>query len=223
MRKYSGVLAIAVVLIIASTSHASFKLTLDAASTVGVDVLALDGDLDGVIAYSGVVGNFNINVTTAISKPALGSLYEARMDLNSVNVTSNLGDTLTIWVTDTGFTLPAVGPTMQAYNNLGGTTNGTIQFNAYIDTTNAEFGTGTLVNSFSSGAGAYADSGTVTLPLVNPFSLSQKVVITHTAGGQATSFNSEEGAVIPEPGTIAVWSVLMAIIGGGYAVRRNRR
>ena len=67
-----GVLsACATIFSIATPVNAAMVLTLDDASTPGVDVTAFDTDNDGVISYFGAAGIFNVNVTTGISKPLI--------------------------------------------------------------------------------------------------------------------------------------------------------
>ncbi len=140
-------------------ANAGFVLTLDDLGTTGIDVIVVDegpagtsttkGDSThvdavfgtaGLIQYAGTVGDFDINVTTGISKPLIGP---ATLDLSSVNVTSLVGgsvpSTLVIMLTDTDFSGTAISIT----DAIGGTTTGTVDvvFGS-IDPLNMEFGIG---------------------------------------------------------------------------------
>ena len=125
----------------------------------GVDTVTVTdggfGDLSatpGVVVFSGAVGVFDVNVTTGLSFPLLGSLSEPVMDLNSVNVSSGSAGTLTVKLTTTDYTGPLIADTTL---DTGGTTNGSITVESFVDTSNAAFGTATPTGTlgvFSDGA-----------------------------------------------------------------------
>ena len=85
----------------------------------------IDGDSNdsntavGVVTYNGDFGVFDINVTTGITKPILGSATSPELDLNQVTVTCvwDLGCTgsstytLTTMFSDTGFGPLSFSPT----------------------------------------------------------------------------------------------------------------
>jgi len=101
--------------------------------------------LTGVVTYSGTIGNdWFVNVTTGITDPVLTG-----MDLNSVNVssTSAASTNLKMWFFDEqGF----VPDTML----IGGTTTGTVTYNAIIQDS---IGNNTTIGSLGAfGAGAFS-------------------------------------------------------------------
>jgi len=218
-------------LMLASSANASFIMYLDDSSTAGIDAIVQDDTLAGVItslglttdsdaigttgvvSYSGGFAGFLVNVTTGISKPVIGE-PGTMLDLNSINVSGGSGS-ITIGLTDTDFLRGGAG-----YLNfaIGGTTDGTVSAEAYMDSTNAEFGTGTLLGamSASTSAFAYTSAGTV-VGTTDPYSLTLLTTVTHANAGDISSFDA---AVIPEPSMIALMS--LGLIGLGVASRRRQ-
>ncbi len=230
-----GILALS-----ASSASAALVLTLDDLSTVGIDVIVVDGSpvgtatalgpstvadgsaTAGVVFFSGGVGVFSVNITSGLSKPAIGAGSLGKIDLNSVDV-SGSGGTLELMLTDTGF---LTGPVINVgiLGLIGGTTNGTVDYQAWLDPANAEFGMGpgtitTGLQSFTTGAfsGTFPSNGALVTP---PVSLTQWVSLTHGASG-VSSFNAEL-TIIPEPATIVIWS-LLGSLGIVVAWRRRRK
>jgi len=210
----------------ANVAQASFVLTLDDTSTVGIDVIVSDdatpgsntasglttthvdsfGGL-GTMTYVGSAGGFNVNVTTGTSKPLLPN---GVLDLNSIDV-SGIAGTLVIGLTDTSYS-----GTPPAYtSNYGGTTTGTVDFDFRHDPANTEF-SGALTSIFNSGpvgSGAFSGSSTNAIAAGSLYSLSIFATITHGADVQNTSFNAE---LRPVPVPAAVWlfgSGLLGLVG----------
>jgi hypothetical protein len=216
----------------ARTGFAALEVQLsDGITTFSVeDNTAGDLNLDaGVVVVSTTIASWIVNVTTGISKPILGNADAPYLELNSVNVTSTAGGTLTIRVTDTDFTSVNGALSPAGFESLiGGTTHGTLTYKTYVDGTNAEFGTQHLVSSLGPfSGGAFSDTSVDYVPasgsLSSPFSATIEVQVTHASGtGTATSFDAEFVG-LPEPAGLAVWSVLAGIgIGAMVLVRRKR-
>ena len=266
MKRYSRIpiaLVFAIGILVIGMSHdaeAGFVLTLDDLSTAGVDVIVWDnGGLDsdsapnpasiaGMIVYVGRVGNFWTSVTTSLSKPFLPSVSQAKIDLNTVDV-SGYSDptdpnnppwpgptTLEIKVVDNGFVLPGQGTLpMVLRNSVGGTTDGIVTTQGYLDATNAQWPvlpvtqTTGLLGPFDPVAPLVSFSGEAVnvalAPLVagQPFSLMEVVNITHNNLGDITSLDKELTAEpIPEPGTLLLLG--SGLLGmAGYAKLKLKR
>ena len=211
---------------LAPTAHAAMFLTLN--DGLGHSVLVGDGStLDqsaaiGVITYNGNLGGgvWTVNITTGISKPVLGGPNEAKMDLNSVNVSSAGAGNLTIALTDTDFALPQPGASLTSL--IGGTSNGTVQLTSILDPDNSAFAATNTLNDVSLvspllGPGVIGSSQVVGIgALPTAFSLTQIVTVTHTAPGQVTSFDAN--TVVPVPA-----AVLLGILGLGIAGLKLRK
>ncbi len=222
------------VLLIAAPSRAAFKLKLsDGANTVVIqDGSALDSNpVADVITFMGDLANnggtggggsspWAVNVTTGIASiyhpGAPEGPFVSGLDLTSINVSSRSGGTLTIWLTDTDF--PNRVNSHHLYSEIGGVTDGTVNYDEWLDTSNQEFGETGLHNHMGPfNPGAFSGS-TVSLPgnIVDPFSITEKVVITHSRSGQVSSFDANSRVPVPA-------SLVLGILGLGGVVLTKRK
>ena len=161
----------------------------------------------GAVTFIGNVGPFTVNVTTAITEPALGSASFAILDLNSVNVSGGPG-TLTILASHTGYTGPLPGGMYPALLNVGGTTVGTVSFAGYLDDGNGLFATTTLLGTLGPfGPGAFSGSVTGAAAATAPFSLTLVANIAHGAGSNNSSFDFEVRPRVAEPGMLSLFGI----------------
>jgi hypothetical protein len=219
MRRLALVIAVAMVLVVPTGADAGLILFLD--DQDGNSVMIEDGKLGdinplaGAVTYLGTLGEWTVNVTTAISKPLLGP--QPTIDLNSVNVGGGTG-TLLVRMTDTDFTVPAgqAGFTSE----IGGTTDGKVEYWTWIDNANAEFGMTTPLAAVGPfGPGAFAGTFGQSALVPGLFSMTQEVQITHGSRFDITSFNAKLS--VPEPGTLMLMG--LGLLSIGFSSRRARR
>ena len=180
--------------------------------TVGDGQIGVVSDLSaqtGAVTFIGAVGSWIVNVSTGISDPILGSPTNPHMDLNSVNVNVSGGS-------GTDFAMEAL---------IGGTLNlasgSLLTYNTYASATNSLFAETHLLTSqtFNPGAFSGTDAGSFPVtPFPAPYSLTQKVVITHGAAG-STSFNA--ALQVPDGGTTV--ALLGFVLLGVEGLRRKLR
>lgn len=216
MKKLSLLLAGAVLMTGLSTGAHALTLTLsDGVNSVNVTDGGI-GDSNsaiGAITYIGSLGNFTLNVSTGLSTPVLAM---GSMDINSVNVSSSGGGTLTITLTDTGLILPTVAtvPNTLVSQYIGGTTSGgsTVTFSTSFD--------GGTIGTIGPLAGPSFSGDLVnTITTTNPFSLTEIVTVSQAVAG-ITSFDAGvTTAPVPEPGTM----VLLGVGLLGIAIYGKRR
>jgi len=183
------------------------------------------------VSPTGTTGGFTIETFAQSNSPAGGCCTFPTLDVNgfqSHNLSGATG-TLTITTGDTGFTLPpGKFPTLTSSveavaANINGS-NATFGFTTFLDTTNAQFGTGQSVVSGSMNLGIGLGQTIVNTAPVNPgttpFSLTDVATIT-LANGDFLSGASISTTVttVPEPST---W-LLLGIALAGLAAWRSRK
>src|SRR5579863_9692382 len=147
---YAGVAAAALLVGSVVPSHATLMLELDSGLATGSA-----SSLTGMVTFNGGIGDFVANVTTGVSKPLIGDATHPILDLNSIDINSAAGGTLTLKLTDTDF-LGSGGEAL-FLDAVGGTlSTGTIEVATYMDCGDTAFGTGTRLTDQTFGAGAFS-------------------------------------------------------------------
>jgi hypothetical protein len=169
----------------------------------------------GHTSFSGTIGNFTFSSDVGAGFPGVGSPSRPELDLTSLDLTTGtVGGTLTVSVTETDFTT-TTSPIQFLSSLVGNYDNSQATLSTYFDTTNAHFGTGTLL---SSGLLDNQSAVVVEPSIIGPYSLTE--IVTITAG--ANSLTSLDAIVrdVPEPATLPVLGAALLITLGMAGARR---
>lgn len=206
-----------------ATSAMALTLTLsDGLNSVSVNDGGV-GDvnsLDGMVTYSGGIGNWIANVSTGTSSPIIGSDTFPILDLNSVDVSSAAGGNLTITLFDTYSDYTALSSIISGFTtSIGGTSVGQVSLAAYIN--GVQIADISWDDMLKTGSAFSGSEGYIGIPIGNedPFDMTLVASITHTTSG-STSFDAELKPV-PEPGTMVLLGA--GILGLGIYGRRRAK
>lgn len=210
-------------------ANASLVMTLDDLGTMGTDLVIFDESPSdfysgaGVVGYSGLLGDFVVNVAVGTSKPHIGGPNQARLDLLGMHVSGAAGS-LEVMLTDTDFVVLGQPHPATLMSEIGGTTDGTVYFTQILDLTNNEFAAGSSsfveVNQGPFSGGPFSGTASMGVDLgPGAFSLTEKVTVTHSGAGQITSFDALSSVAVPEPATMLL---LGAGLVGFCAVGRKK-
>ena len=219
----TATLATVALALCAPAAHATLILTLTdnvtlATVTIADNQLGLDSDTaTGSISYSGgIIGSSWSAFLTTGGSNAPGTSSIAFLDFSSIFLRNAGAGSLTLTLTDDGFTNPA-GTNMGASTGIGGTTTGTV-------TAFSLFNGNSLINlgSFTAGAGNSFSGGgrsSVDTTNPNPFSLTNSVTVSYGPDGGQSTFAMNTS--VPEPATLGLLG--LGLMGLGLVRRKFAR
>jgi hypothetical protein len=201
-------LAMAVLAIVAGYSFQA-RADIMVKVTDGVQTGIADDHLTpGLATFSGAIGNFNVSIDLGSGFPDVGSPSQPVLDLTSLDLTTGTaGGVLTVSLTETDFTT-TTNPVQFLSSITGNYVNSQAVMNTYFDTTNAHFGTGTLLSS-----GLLDNQAAVAVePIITgPYSLTE--IVTITAGGNSLTSLDAIVRDAPEPATLPVLGGALLMLG----------
>lgn len=154
----------------------------------------------------GNIGNFHITTASGQGPTTLGTFDFPSLDLSALVASTSAG-TLTIELSEMGFTSNPPSSVTGFFETLSGSQAGNVQVEYFVDLGNALFGKTTSLGILS-GMGTFSDTLSSSFTPNATYSLTMVAQITH-AGAQTTSIDAQINAV-PEPSTVL-------LLGSGLA------
>lgn len=179
-----------------------FLQAMSGADTVSVN----DSSTPGAASYPlQTIGNF-ASSSTGFGFPDVGSTSHPVLDLGSSNSSAS-GGTLTLMLSETGFTTTTAATEFTS-TLTGLDLNSSVVMSAYYDTSDAAFGTGSLLASNLSNGQSVS---TLVPPITGPYSLTEIFTVT----ADANSLTSIDAAIIdaPEPGSASLLGAALLALG----------
>lgn len=210
----TATIVLAACLFVEKPANALLMLSLD--DGLGNTASVTDTDGDGLLTFTGSLGSWLANVSTGVANPLIGSPSINALDLASVNVSGGEG-TLTIMLTNTGYDGSA---SRTSYlTGVGGTTDGDVMFQSYIDTTNTAFGMGTLLNDTGIMSGiAFSSSNGGSVMTSDLYSLTTVATLSLSGVGDLTSFDYT--IKVPEATSLTLFGI--GLFGLAFIRRREK-
>lgn len=193
--------------LIASPAYGTATLKLD--DGVNPVFLVLDGGagdvnpVTGAVTYIFSLGNWTGTVETGRTLPDIGTAILPKLSL-SVSASSSAAGTLAVSFSEIGFG-PLAGHFVAETALTSLAPAATVTYSTYGDTGNAIFGNDGTLAQMSNTYTVSPDSDSLPAPLggpaAAPYSLTGKIVITHTSNDHQASNASMVLTAVPDGGT----------------------
>lgn len=213
-------LALAASLVLGASAQAAPILRISDGTTTVTVADGSSGSCGDTIASPGIVGlncsigSWLLNVVVGIGHDVLGN----QIHLNSLNVSSSSGGTLTVALTDTDFVNTGGYPALSFGGGIGGYSAGTVNYWMYVDDANTPFGSGALIGS-GSGGGAFSGSFSNWQSVTGTYSMTLVAQIIHGWSNFMQATSVDFVGRVPEPGVLALLAA--GLLGFGVAARRK--
>jgi len=226
-RRIAAILS-AMAFIAAGPASAELELQITSPGAPAISVVDGAGG-NGIVDFNGGVGSWWVTVTEGSGSAALGT---SALNMTSFNVSSfpsGGSGTLELGLSESDLTASSLPTLMSFFGQLNGTTDGSVEWEMWIDDTNSLFGLSQLVGSSTSSGGPISGSFSQTRLVDGAFSMTLLVRVTHGDGPRTTSFDFDgsgsplllQQAVVPEPGTLALLGA--GLLGAAGLRRRVKR
>jgi hypothetical protein len=211
----TALLGLAIALAVASSSEAASIRIYDGVNPAIIITDNGAGDIDSTLGEIGNVtfgyGVWAVTLTAGRTQPALGSTADPEMEF-TVSATSTTAGTLYVDFSETGFT-----QTGGALASIQGSTAGSLTYSTWQDLGNALFIQSQSITTQAFTPGLIPlSSDTGALVPGSPYSLTQRVTISHTAGGISTAVTTFS---VPDGGSASVM-LGFGVLAMGWARRR---
>lgn len=162
--------------------------------------------------------------------PALADVVSSSLQITNTNTTGNAS--VEFLIGDTGFTAPTAPPALTFASHVGGTvvvgdTHNLLGFISSIDTGNGQnvspgtYNTAQLNPSITSTGAFSADNNLLITSLGSPYSMTELMTLTLSAGSSINYSSSSELRPVPEPGSLTLFGTALLGLGLFFGLRRK--
>lgn len=168
----------------------------------------------GIVSFACSLGSWWLNAVIGVGHDVLGD----GIHLNSLNLSSSSGGTISVALTDTDFVNTGSYPLLHFGGGIGGFTSGTVGYAMYVSDANTPFSLDTLIGS-GGGASAFANSFSDWAAVAGTYSMTLVAQITHGSAYWPMATSIDFVGRVPEPATLGLLG--LGLVGIGLAARRR--
>ncbi len=218
-----ALLAGAIIMGVPPPAGADFRLTLHqdgfADRTITDNsIYDLSPTTTGVIVYSGTFGTFTITAEIGTSNSTAG-VEPAALTINQLSIASPSGGTLTITLSDDGFTAPQAGQQVAMRSQLSSTSltsGGSVSFQSYLE------GVGGTVLTLGTANPNGIEATDIRMLGATPYTLSNVTTVTLAPSGVLQSTGTTT-VMNPAPAGLVLALTGVPLLGIGAWLRRFRK
>ena len=206
-RRVALSLAALVSFAMAPAAQAVPTLQLQLSSGSSSSGVLVDSNHSGMVSFSGALGSFSLNGSTALGLGSQNVFGGTTLHLNSFQVSAGSNGEIVIEATETDLTSSGGSQTFRTWFGgiVGGQNTGSgsvLKLDFYIDNANIAFGRSTLLSTWSAANSAASSERFVSTQTSSLYSQTIRATLS-AAQGSISSFDAEVSQV-PVPGTVAL-------------------